>query len=249
MSAYRTLFRMAFPLFAAAACAAEAENAVKVPPGQQRFMSDFIPIDPTKTYEIRAFLKTADPGGKLKGGFMLRYFDAQKREIPFVGVWSMVGTETALTKDVPKDTPVSDVMPDDWRTPPPWLYAVAFDAKKDLSDLPNFTTYLRGKDRRLPRAFPAGTIIRLHRYLDTPCVSGMIVPVRTKYFLTVSGEAERDAPNEKTNINGNYIPKFWNGVKFIKVQGWNRSKDGQTLVVEDWVVQEKDGSSGSTRDD
>ena len=208
--------------------------SLAVLPGRQA-VSGLVPVDPGKSYRVSAFFKAAGDKGKLRGYLGLKYYDADKNEMNYCGVWPVLGTEATLAKAVAKGDPAASVAPAAWRTPPPWLYAVAFDVKDDLSDLPNSSVCLWG--RPLPRGYPAGTRIRLHRYCDPPGVGGVVVPRWTEYSFHVSGEAGRGDPNGKNFDGKNYTPKFWNGTKYVKVVVANGGLDGCELLVDDIVVR------------
>jgi hypothetical protein len=207
-------------------------GAMEIPPGGRVESPNRIEIDPSRTYEFRGMFKTAEKDRKNKVWISLHYFDAQGQPLNFCSVWPMVGTETELAAAVKKGDLLDRHVPKQWVLPPPFLYAMAFDAKDDLSDLPNQSARLL--DRPSDRDYPAGTRIRLHRYLDPPCVGGIVVPIWTEYSLTVSGEATIENPNRRPNG----ARQFWHGTKSIGVVITNWDRRGGRLLVDDVEIRE-----------
>ena len=209
------------------------KGAMEIRPGQRAESPELIEIDPSKTYQIRGLFKTAENDKKNKVWISLHYFDTKKQQLTFCSVWPMVGTETQLATGVKKGDPLCQHAPRQWVLSPPFLYAMAFGVKDDLSDLPNNSARLL--DRPSDQDYPAGTRIRLHRYLDPPCDGGIVVPIWTEYSFTVSAEATIEHPNRRSNG----ASQFWHGTKYISVVIANWNRNGGRLLVDDFEIREK----------
>ena len=128
-------------------------------------------IDPGKTYKLEADIKMlSGESAPFYVGFKL--FDKNDKEIPAHSVSARAGSETTVVKPVKAGDKVMIV-----KANPLWksgFYAVALNAKKDLSDLPNYDLLIparvaaKGQEIEVqlkapaPKAIPAGTVVRAH---------------------------------------------------------------------------------------
>jgi hypothetical protein len=184
------------------------------------FAPELIEVDPAKTYKLSGFFKSRDKDKKSKAMCCIRYYNSDKKEIEPWSVLPVADTATTLTADAKKGEKILKIAPKEWIRHKAMLYAVAFNAKDDLSDLPNFNTSpiadVSVKEtfneitlgEPLTQDYPAGTKVRMHRYLDYMSIVNEVPAEWTEYSISISGEAEGGAPAKN---------KFWNGTKFIKV--------------------------------
>lgn len=206
------------------------------------FAPEVIEVDPAKTYRLSGFFKSADKDKKSKTMFCVRYLNAEKKEINPWSVIPLPDTDTTLSADAKKGEKILKIAPKDWNRHKAMLYAVAFNAKDDLSDLPNFNTSpiadVSAKEffneitlgEPLPQDYPAGTKVRMHRYFDYMAIVKDVPAEWTEYSITISGEAARGAQE---------LNKFWNGTKFIKVCVYgNLGNNGAALLFDDITFQE-----------
>jgi hypothetical protein len=133
--------------------------------------SKMFDIDPKKTYKLEAEVKMlSGEAAPTYIGFKL--FNKQGKEIFAHFVNARPGSETTVVKAVKAGDKVMIV-----KANPLWksgFYAVALNAKKDLSDLPNFDCLIPSKvtakgqeievQLKTPatKAIPAGTVVRAH---------------------------------------------------------------------------------------
>lgn len=213
--------------------------SMEIQRGKQVISPDFIEIDPTKTYTLSGFFRTiestpdnASINSKNRVLIYVYYYDKNKTLMGPCSMWPMIGTENTLKKAVKKGDSLKERVPDEWYMHPRLLYAMAFDVKDDLSDLPNASAQLLGKPAQADH--PAGTRIRLHRYIDPAQIHGAVVPIWTLFTITLSGEAPIDNPNRR--IDGN--KQFWNGTKYVKIRIINRDHSGGDILCDDLVLEE-----------
>ncbi len=209
-----------------------------------------IPIDMKKTYTLSAWLRTLDPNIPACGNIGLRMYDKDKREIKIAHVNAFVGTESKLVSDALKGAKEFFIEKN-----PIYLeiktVSVAFNAKDDYSDLPNYNLSPRvskivdnGENYKvilsapMPKSYKAGTKIRLHQPWGAPLYwlkMGWYPPEWTNVTNTMKGEA----------VFGTPIDKFWHGTKYVRVfvwfGNWNlKPKDGAKLLVSDIDFIQKD---------
>lgn len=192
--------------------------------------SDFLEIDPAQAYEFQGYFKTRDPDRKARIWISLLYLDRNRDLIKPWSVWPLCGTETPLAQPIPRGAQPKDNLPAGWSLRPPYLYAMAFHAQPDLSDLPNLEAVL--VDRAVERDYPAGTLVRLHRYTDLPGCGGVATPVWTRYVLQVAGQAPPTEPAQRAGG----IPKFWHGAKYLQIEIRNRDPSGGALLFDDLKI-------------
>jgi len=183
--------------------------------------SDFIEIDPEAFYRFRAYLKSA-PGEQRIGEilFGLNYYDNEQRLLRSEFVQPVEGSEAVLAADANPEDTVLTVRKNDWSGAPPDVF-VAFDAKEDYSDLPNFSavpvesvTMEEGAMkvrlmRPLKEYYSTGAAVRLQQgYVRTP---GRISVKLNEYWQEV-----------ETIIGGESLPgitendRFWHGTKYVR---------------------------------
>jgi hypothetical protein len=184
------------------------------------FAPELIGVDPAKTYKLSGFFRSGDKDKKSKAMLCIRYYNSDKKEIDPWSVIPVPDTATTLSADAKRGDKTLRVVPKEWSRHKAMLYAVAFNVKDDLSDLPNFNTSpiaevsAKGEyneitlNEPLSQDYPAGTKVRMHRYLDYMAIVNEVPAEWTEYSISISGEAEGGAPAKN---------KFWNGTKFIKV--------------------------------
>ncbi|MCX5642508.1 MAG: beta galactosidase jelly roll domain-containing protein [Candidatus Omnitrophica bacterium] len=216
--------------------------------------SRMIPVDLKKTYVLSAYLRTLDEQFPASAYFGLRMYDKNKKPITLANVDVIYGTETTLSADAPKGTKELWIIKTNNAN---WLNvtnaAVAFNAKNNFQDLPNFNlspqierVFNEGAmcrvvlKEQLTKAYPAGTAVRLHSPWGAPfywVASGWIPSEWTKFSATISGEAQSKVPDDK----------FWRGTKYVRVFIWFANYDkipqeGARLLADDitFLCGEKD---------
>ncbi len=195
--------------------------------------TSFLPIDPARTYTFRGYLRTRDADRKARVWLSLLYFDRNRELIKPWSVWPLRGTETVLARDLPQGAMPKDHLPEGWSLHPPYLYAMAFNVREDLSDLPNLEAVLM--DRAVARDYPAGTPVRLHRYTDFPSVGGVVTPVWTLYSLKVAGQAPPTEPARRSDG----VPQFWHGAAFLRIEIRSQDSSGGVLLFDDLQILEE----------
>jgi len=181
---------------------------------------NFVEIDPSKTYEISGWFKSQKSGQPSRVLLDVRYYTEDKQAIKPRSV-RPVSSVSVLQVDAPEGTKELKVAKSDWPKRGR-LQVIVFNAKKDLSDLPNneyadFSAlretdsgYIVTLKKPLPKAYPAGTGVRLHRYLDYPRVWANKVPQEwTRLSLRVAADPVPGSHGR------NY---FWPGAKYIRVK-------------------------------
>ena len=200
---------------------------------------EVIAVDPAKTYKLSGFFKSADKDKKSKTMFCIRYLNSDKKEIGPFSVLPLADTATTLTADAKKGEKTLKIAPREWKRNKVCFYAVAFNAKDDLSDIPNFDNSaiadISAKESfneitlmaPLTQDYPAGTKVRMHRYLDYMSIVNDVPAEWTEYSITISGESALGAPE---------LNKFWNGTKYVKVSLFGIN--GAPLLFDDISFQE-----------
>lgn len=177
-----------------------------------------IEIDWSKTYELSGWFKSVRPGQPSRVLFDIRFFTADKRAIGPHNTCPVSSVSKLLAAASAGDT-VLPVAEADWPLQGR-MSSVAFHAKADLSDLPNFEVvplagigktaagYQVSLRKPLEEAYPAGTGVRLHRYLDFPRVAHNKTPYEwTRYSFTIA----KDVPPGRRVQDC-----FWPGAKYVR---------------------------------
>jgi hypothetical protein len=188
------------------------------------FSPGFIEIDPTKAYKLSGSFKSI---GKDKGRAYLGLVmcDAKKRTILRSYITIKKGSFTQLAaaaKVGDKVLKLTDCT--NWNKKASSRTIIAFGAKKDFSDLPNYNlspaiiklekkadVYEVTLKSPLKKAYPAGTEVRQHHNFggyQYCAASSKLVPNKwTKYSGVVKGLVKSGAPNKQ----------FWPGTKYARV--------------------------------
>jgi len=202
-----------------------------------------VPIDPKKTYELSAYMRSVDGENPASANFGVIMYDKHQRPIQLCNVDAFTETQTELLAPVVKgDQEVRVADAASWQK---YEHArIAFHAKKNLSDLPNFNlSPIFSKTEKteggwkvvfkepLDADYPQGTAVRLH----LPWTPGLYwvadewVPTQwKKYATTLHGEASVGTP----------IDQFWAGARYVRIMvrlgNWNRvPRPGAQLLVDE----------------
>lgn len=184
---------------------------------------NWIPIDPSATYAVSGYFRSAQPGQPSRVLLDLRFYTADKQPIGPHAV-QPVSEVSRVLEAVPAGQTTVRVAPADWPTEGP-ISTLALYAEPDRSDLPNFNTHFidridHGEDaivvtlrNPLPDAIPAGTGARLHRYLDFARVWDNHVPEAwTRYAFSVSATSPPGASPQM---------RIWPGAAYARVVVFN----------------------------
>ena len=206
----------------------------------------FIPVDTAKAYKLSAALKAVGTE-KSKCYVGIRSYDAKKRGIHRTSVNIVKGSFTTLAEDAkPGDTVLKITDCSKWNKKQIKRTQVAFRAKEDFSDLPNYILankalklekkgdiYELTLSRAIKGTFKAGTGIRQHisagghQYC---AASGKnIGPEWTKVSATIKGQAKYGSPKNQ----------FWPGTKYVRVVvilNYAAKKDSDTQALFDEVI-------------
>lgn len=181
--------------------------------------SNYIPIDYYKTYEISGWFKSLTPEQLPRVLYDIRYYTEDKRPITPNSIAPVTSTST-LAKAAEEGDKTIYIKAKDWKEHP-LASTLVFNAKEDLSDLPSFdfhpfksvklneSGYEVELKKPLGSDYPAGTGVRLHRYLDHPRV--VLNPVPTEWTRCSK------RISAKVQNGGRQQDKFWPGAKFMKV--------------------------------
>jgi len=205
---------------------------------------ELIPINRNKTYRLSGAFRSASQNPPASAYFGVIMYDADKKMITMQQVGVFPETDLTLPKNVhERDTRILLPLSQKWLDTP--YKAIAFHAKSDLSDLPNFrisprVIALEAMDENfmeavlqkpLDAAYPAGTNLRLHIPWATPLywIADEWVPTEWKtYSQNISGEAPSGTPTDQ----------FWKGTRYVRVLvqlgNWNRvPEEGARLLFKD----------------
>lgn len=201
--------------------------------GSWALSPEFIEIDPAKTYKVSGFFKAGDNNPRLKLFLSTYFYKADKTSINPYSVLPTADTAAVLREELKStDTVLKIEKNDSWKMVKGLLYAVVFNAKGDLSDLPNpeFApiSKIEEKDSMLEitfpkpigRNYPAGTKIRMHRYLD---------PASKSIELNSEDWTECSFVINDKNI--------YPGTKFFKLIVYTPEK-GRTLLFDEIKIEE-----------
>lgn len=186
--------------------------------------SNLIPVDINKSYKLEGWFRSVISEKPASAYFGLIMYDKDKRPIYLSNVLCFPALTAVLLEDVSagQDTLVVSNT-DGWESVKSG--AIAFGAKQDLSDLPNFTTdaqyesFEKESDQKgvivklkkpLSASYPAGTNLRVHSPWSAPLyrVADEWIPFTwKKYETTLNGEALAEAPNNK----------FWRGTRYVQI--------------------------------
>jgi hypothetical protein len=213
------------------------------------FSQELIPVDPSKTYKLSGSFKSI---GKDKGRCYLGLvmYNAKKRSINRNSISVYKDTVTELAADVKAGDKVIKLKDcSKWNGKNLNRKIIAWNAKKDFSDLPNFATSsalekLEKKGdiwevtlkRPVGKNYPAGTLVREHYTgggYSYCAASYKAVPDKwTKYTATVTGIAKYGAPRKQ----------FWPGTKYVKavvIVNYRAKKDSDCKTLFDDISFEE----------
>jgi hypothetical protein len=210
--------------------------------------TELIPVDPTKSYRLSGWFKTANAktANVLLG---LMCYDAEKRLIRPMEVSVVLNTETELARAcLADDTKIKVTDAGKWKEGDIYNVAFAADDSGDYNDLPNKNITVHGKtsikqvgeiwEVTLPKpcdkTFPAGTIVRQH-----------CVPPYSYLYVARSPDFNSDFWKELSgNITGmskttSAGDKFWHGTKYVRLI--ILSLNGGLLYFDDVKFEEIEG--------
>ncbi len=202
--------------------------------GVLKEVTDYVPVDSGKTYEFSAAVQG-------KSGWLEMYlfqYDRQKRRLGAYHVNANQGTETVLTAPAERGAmsfTVADASK--WEVPQKGNIVV-FNAKADLSDLPNFqheyyvkkvtrqeNGFLIDLDRKLMRSYPAGVMVRLH--MDGGHLGWKAKLPSDKEFRRLI------EPAEKFGAKPN---RWWQGTAFVRLA--LRTDSAGPVTIQKWNLRE-----------
>lgn len=204
--------------------------------------SPMMPIDLDKTYRLSVWMRSLDADLPASANFGLKMYDANKRFIGIRHVTVRPDTATTLAEDAAEGDKELLVAKN-----ANWLkekhMAVAFNAKDDFSDLPNYdvarvTEVVEDGERLkatlrdpLKQAYPAGTKVRIHSPWGAALynIANGCMPAEWKEFsATFQGEATGSRESGK----------FWPGARYVQICVWygnynRKPEEGARLLVDD----------------
>ncbi len=182
-----------------------------------------IPIDRSKTYLISGWFKSKVPEQLSRTLLDVRYYTADKKTIKPRSV-QPASNVSELAQAAEKGATELLVTKNKWPRASRGILAIAFNAKEDLSDLPNFE-FARIKKytyadegykvtlyKPLTEGYPTGTKVRLHRYIDYPRVYSNNVPAK---WIQMSFTIGPDASKKH---------QFWPGAEYMQIVVFNHYK-------------------------
>ena len=207
-------------------------------PRQTYITRDGIKIDYKKKYRLSFEYKNGSGNtGSATAAVVAIPYNAKGRRIHGGNIAHVNGTEAAMIGELAKGGDEITIKPTK-----AWLaamkrkrsYAVAFGARKDCKDLPNFNL-LNIKSMRLDdegnliikfttkskRAWPAGTMIRLHQH----GMNGVGKTAKgTDEWQTMSFEIQGGSNQAASN-------KWWRGTKTVKLGIYGDSRNGANKIL------------------
>ncbi len=196
-----------------------------------------IKVDPAKKYQVSTKIKTLGENPALVYIGFIPYDDKGRVIDPRKGCNNTEGSFTALTAAVEKGAKTLTV-----KDASKWKegrnYVVAFNAKEDMSDIPNFDhsseiteiektgdVYTITFKYALKKDYPAGTMVRQHRSGAT-------------YIYTKFGKSPQKMETWKgKSVQGDTLRK----ATFIRpVILVNAKKEGSGAVFADFIVEEEE---------
>lgn len=187
----------------------------------------YLPVSPGKTYVLKASFRTLDPKLPASAYLGLELYDGKKRMICFRNLRNAARSESKVVSANKGDNFLIVKKFPTWKTIK--VAVVAFHAKADFSDIPNFdlspqmaNMELVGEDkikinlkRPLKKSYPAGTDIRLHSPWATTMYflgSGWMPAGEGKSFTAVI-RGFSDKPETPRD-------KFWKTTKYVRPFIW-----------------------------
>jgi len=206
--------------------------------------TEMIEIDPSKTYKLTGWLKSADD--KPTNVYLaLVPFDKDKVQIQSQFANPVKGTETTLAEGCkPEDKIIKVVDGSKWTTQQYGGVAFNADDSGEFKDLPNKETVLCGikeaqkkgaswevtLEKPCGKSFPAGTKVREHTAGASFIYPWVSVKFQCKEWKegkgTIKGTAQTGLPGQQ----------FWSGTKYVKVA--ILSLEGGKVAFDDIVFEE-----------
>ncbi len=187
---------------------------------KQLLPQDPVEIEPEAGYWLSAFFKAPPESSPVKGFFGVRFFDGNKKLISPWAVDPVAGTDAVLAVEAKAGETSVKVK----KTGADWvsgdLFAIAFKANEDWSDLPNANTaeikniqpaddeFQVNLKTPLRADYPAGTKVRQHRYVDFPSIPFETTSDWNKSTVKFGGTPQSGTPVGRS---------FWPGTRFIRV--------------------------------
>ena len=213
---------------------------------------DFIPVDPGKIYTLKASFRTLDPNLPASAYLGLNLYDENKHIIGHYNVQACSNTDSEVISARKGDKFLTVRMIKNYDKIK--YSAVAFNTKKDFSDLPNYdispqcAKMSADKDGNLridlkyplKKDYKKGTPVRLHS------------PWSPSLYFLASGWMPAGDGRDCTAVlhgilNGPGVPhkKFWKGTKYVRpfvwFGNWNRlPKKGAKLLIDGFSFEESD---------
>ena len=205
--------------------------------------SKIITVDPAKKYQISAQFKSTGKKPIVYLGYVP--LNEKKQQIDAITVNAIANTTTTLAKAAKKGDKVIYVTDaSKWSNKDAYGY-VAFDAKKDFSDLPNKNVKniakggITQKDNvwevtivgGVAKDFPAGAVVRQHKATSTFIYS--------KYTQVGNQWMAFKGINKGISTNGITYGTFWPKTKYVQVLILCLNGDKNTTIdVKDLKVEE-----------
>ena len=193
--------------------------------GVANFLSTkVLTIDPKKTYKLSGEFRAKDGTKPAKLYFGFAPLNARKTWVVSEQIQGMKGTETVLTADAkPGDTVLKIKDGSKWRYN---SGLVAFNAKADMSDIPNanlspaFNAVVKDGDgyivklvKPLKKGYAKGTMIRQHRSAGTYQYAAAASAPLSHKWKTFSAVISGEAPRETAITN----KKWWYTTRNIRI--------------------------------
>ena len=221
---------------------------------------ELIPVSPDKAYILKASFRTMDPALPASAYLGVDVFDKNKRRIAYCNLQNLAGTESVVVSAQKGKKFLIIRKFENFRKFR--QFVVAFGARKDYSDIPNFDLSPRCKGLKLD---PSGHLrVELHSPLQKEYAPG--TPTRFHspwnpglYYLAQgwvppgSGEERivrlqgiSTYPGATGSKNRNF--KFWKGTAYVRpfiwFGNWNRiPRKGAKLLVDDFSFEEVENNS------
>ncbi len=189
--------------------------------------SQIIEVDPAAHYNMSARFKAVDKNKGAQVLFAIRPLDADKKSIPAVCVTFLPDSNMILAAECKaSDTVIKVKDASAVKLDKAHIAYVGFDAKADLSDLPN-RNLSKGQISKIARNgdlweitlkkpcgmnYPAGTAVRIHRESAAYMYPVKRIVLKDDAWHLVQGRTYGKAKN-----GGASSVYFWNGTKYIQL--------------------------------
>ena len=216
------------------------DNSITVTANKRIFSKTF-KVNPKKQYRISAEIKAVD-GKEVVGCYLgFKPLTADGKVITVANLVTSTDMNATLAADVKKGDKVIKLKnADNWKLPSNWYY-IAFNAKEDFSDAPNFEIAALVKDsikkngdcfevtlqNAASKDYPAGTVVRRHvdgtSYMYTAALDKKATNSWQQIEAVVSGIALTGSADGK---------KWWAGTENaeILIMAASSPADGEYLI-------------------